>query len=51
MGCGCRGNKPNNTNPSGGSLEQFAYLTPAQLRLREAQREAEKNLNKDKQGK
>jgi hypothetical protein len=54
MSCGgCRGvikNNPNKKNPPavdkrGNTLENYAYLNPNQLALREAQRNKEKENN------
>lgn len=43
MGCGCRGNSGTNRGTSsGGDLTKFAFLTPRQLKLRDAQLAAEK---------
>lgn len=54
MGCGCRGNSGTNRGrASGGDLTKFAFLTPRQLRLREAQlaaKEAEEKVKNSEEG-
>jgi hypothetical protein len=42
MGCGCRGKSGNRGVSSGGDLTKFAFLTPRQLKLRDAQLAAKK---------